>query len=78
MNSALTSTQDICHVGQTPLSAPHTTAALPLERIQRCCIPPVWGRAPSPVHAERNSAVAGCNNYGFALVEVNLLESQTL
>ena len=40
-----------------------------LERIQRCCIPLVWGRAPSPVHAERNSAVAGgYSNYGFALI----------
>jgi tetratricopeptide (TPR) repeat protein len=30
-----------------------------LERILRCCIPFVWGRAPSPVQAERSSAAEG-------------------
>jgi hypothetical protein len=33
MNAALTSTQDIRHVGRTPLSTPHTTAALPLVEV---------------------------------------------
>jgi hypothetical protein len=38
-----------------------------LERIQRRCAPIVWGRAPSPVRAERSSAVAnGHNDSGFA------------
>jgi hypothetical protein len=47
-----------------------------LERIQRCCIPLVWGRAPSPVHAERNSAVAGgYSNYGFALITPTMLQT---
>src|ERR1035437_6441650 len=37
-----------------------------LERIQRWA-PLVWGRAPSPVQAERSSAVAnGHNDSGFA------------
>jgi len=39
-----------------------------LERIHRCRIPLVWGRAPSPVQAERSSAaVRGHSNSEFAL-----------
>src|SRR5450759_3614078 len=39
------------------------------RRIQRCCSPLVWGRAPSPVQAERSSAAAcGHSDSGFAIV----------
>jgi hypothetical protein len=42
-----------------------------LERIQRCCSLLVWGRAPSPVQAERSSASArGHSNSGFVIAAI--------